>query len=696
LLLDFLALEQDLSFDFVIIDTAVCDAIMAHTLTRERARETLEIFISCLKARSNAQIIILTIATKMALLAPGTHWQELLYRDIAARFRLPILDGFKLVRGLVGPVKMLLASRATARVRRLGMAFGLPDHLHESMAWRTLREPAVPSNALGLFGFNDHIHFSRALHALVFELLRNFIAHPPQRRNQDDCVNLSVEETPLVIAAKLNGGTTVRRFNSWISRDLSLLSSGEVGQYVCPAGYRAYGLLFNVSNTACVLRMTSRVGETTLDLHNLPQITNWIARIDPIGEDIGDGNIEVEVLEKAAITACSVGSSENPSRAELGELIMVRADWRNFVRPVPQEAAPVLHIETLPSAKSIIADAAARAAQALYSMEAQGRFVDEACDRFATELLTKTQTPLSLSDQARLLLVLGRIKDLAAFLANALEQAPDDRELLSMISALQAMDVEDVIGKDELLRRARDKALAGAIREAEALYEEGMARFTSEVLFWFEHASLAQQRRDWPEATRRWEMMRELFPRHESWCMGLYISLRYLGRIKEAEEHLNSVVIRCSDFADAAAAHALLPLDKDDAPAALERLKSVRQRFPNQLSNRKALIELLIKEGDLVGAREELSVLVDEGRVRHDLLELATKLADSPQGFDWLGSVWNSLASCVPDRAWLTNQTVALFNRFSATNKCDFLLPWMPEIHGRESSQAEPARAVGV
>ena len=81
-LLDFLGRETDLDYDFLIIETAVVDFLQGGPLYPEqRSLETLELFIGHVQATSKAQIIILTIPTRYALLAPDAYWQEALYRE---------------------------------------------------------------------------------------------------------------------------------------------------------------------------------------------------------------------------------------------------------------------------------------------------------------------------------------------------------------------------------------------------------------------------------------------------------------------------------------------------------------------------------------------------------------------------------------------------------------------------------------
>lgn len=132
-LLDFLALETDLDYDFIVVETSVVDMIQGGTLyPRWRSEQTLEIFIHAIKARSRAQIIILVIPTRYGLLAPAAHWQEPLYKDVAMRFGIPILNGFRLVRDLIGHPKMAMAEIFMQRSAQLVGAFGFPPHLADA------------------------------------------------------------------------------------------------------------------------------------------------------------------------------------------------------------------------------------------------------------------------------------------------------------------------------------------------------------------------------------------------------------------------------------------------------------------------------------------------------------------------------------------------------------------------------------
>ena len=72
--------------------------------------------------------------------------------------------------------------------------------------------------------------------------------------------------------------------------------------------------------------------------------------------------------------------------------------------------------------------------------------------------------------------------------------------------------------------------------EAQVLLEEAMEKANDDSRPWIEHAVLAQQRRDWAEAARRWEVVRTRFPDQPVGFNRGVAALAALGRHAEAEE----------------------------------------------------------------------------------------------------------------------------------------------------------------
>ena len=84
----------------------------------------------------------------------------------------------------------------------------------------------------------------------------------------------------------------------------------------------------------------------------------------------------------------------------------------------------------------------------------------------------------------------------------------------------------------------------GEFFAAEVLLREAMERFPTEAGPRIDHAWIAHVRRDWPEAARRWEQVRERHDNHPvGYCAGA-VALREAGRIEEAAALLGTAIGR--------------------------------------------------------------------------------------------------------------------------------------------------------
>jgi tetratricopeptide (TPR) repeat protein len=448
-LLDFLGRETVLDYDFIIIETAVVDFIQAGALyPRERSQETLELFIGQIRSASRAQVIILTIPTRYALLAPDAYWQEQLYRDTAARLGVPILDGFRLIRQLIGQAKITAAGTYLTRAEQLAAAFGLPGNVAPSLAWRDLRDRFVQTNALGVSAFVDHAHFSGTIHALVGSILADFIVSAMPDPHAAS-VRAAAPEKPPVIAIDTQDGSRVVRTSTLMSRDLGVLRAGDTASYQCPPGYRAYGLLLNQSRTFCFLKLTSPVGGVAFDMRFRPLPFDWIAVVVPIIDRIGDGVIEVTAMDAPPddVPCRLLHNTDTRTAAwgaELGEMILVREDWRAHLALPVAENATAFHLEDTAWAKWAIEEAALRALPVVQGIETDGWFVPRDCSAAVANLLTKGTAALSLADQARLLLVLGMADRLPAFFQAATSSPDGDEELRKMYDAVRASQLGEI------------------------------------------------------------------------------------------------------------------------------------------------------------------------------------------------------------------------------------------------------------
>ena len=75
----------------------------------------------------------------------------------------------------------------------------------------------------------------------------------------------------------------------------------------------------------------------------------------------------------------------------------------------------------------------------------------------------------------------------------------------------------------------------GRLDEAEALLRRARRRFRSDVRVYEDVARIAEMRPDWPEAARRWAVVRKRFPAQPSGWRGGAAALRKAGRIVEAD-----------------------------------------------------------------------------------------------------------------------------------------------------------------
>ena len=121
----------------------------------------------------------------------------------------------------------------------------------------------------------------------------------------------------------------------------------------------------------------------------------------------------------------------------------------------------------------------------------------------------------------------------------------------------------------------------GRMAEAEALLADAAERFPAEPRVVMEQAWLAQARRDWPEAARRWDIVRARLVEEEAAYTGAARAMREQGRMDEADRLLREAIARFPDRRPPLTEHAWLAHVRHDWPAAVERWAAVRARFPD-------------------------------------------------------------------------------------------------------------------
>jgi tetratricopeptide (TPR) repeat protein len=120
--------------------------------------------------------------------------------------------------------------------------------------------------------------------------------------------------------------------------------------------------------------------------------------------------------------------------------------------------------------------------------------------------------------------------------------------------------------------------------EAEAVASLAVQKFPHEPAAWFQHAFVAQERRDWPAAVTRWQQTRVRFPsRAEGYVHGVE-ALSQEQRFDEAEDLVRQAIGLFPSDRSVIFSHADLATRCNDWAAALTRWTQARRMFPNDPS----------------------------------------------------------------------------------------------------------------
>ena len=273
----------------------------------------------------------------------------------------------------------------------------------------------------------------------------------------------------------------------------------------------------------------------------------------------------------------------------------------------------------------------------------------------------------------------GRLDEAEMLLAAGIEAFPGDAGLRIEHAATAARRgdwAEAARRWDEVRARFPDHpasytGAAQALRaerrfaEADAILHEALDRFPRDPAVRSEYGWLAQTAGDWPEATRRWQAMREQHPEHVAGYTAGAISLREQRRFDEADALLTQAVTRFPGERTAIVEYAWLAQARRDWPEAVRRWEEVRRRYPE------------LPEGFLRGAQalatlwqhDSAEKLLDEGMARfpHEAA-IATEYAWSAfhrHEFDDAVQRFAALRERFPDTlAGYTGGAMALRNLF--------------------------------
>lgn len=193
--------------------------------------------------------------------------------------------------------------------------------------------------------------------------------------------------------------------------------------------------------------------------------------------------------------------------------------------------------------------------------------------------------------------------------------------------------VEGYCGAVQALRQLR------RFDEAAAIVGEAMQRLPDRPELLIEHAWIAHDTRDWPEATRRWEMVREQLPDHVAAYAVAAEALAGAGRFDEAEALAGEGCQRFPANPLPYAAAAKIATARGDRREALLRWTTAQQRFPGEAEFSHRLLEarLLLAEDEAAAPSPERgdAAAGSDAAGHHDLMLSFESLGGSGHGCEF-------------------------------------------------------------
>jgi tetratricopeptide (TPR) repeat protein len=133
----------------------------------------------------------------------------------------------------------------------------------------------------------------------------------------------------------------------------------------------------------------------------------------------------------------------------------------------------------------------------------------------------------------------------------------------------------------EYFTRAQALQATGQHAQADAAVRAAQEIFPAEWVLFAGWARFAVERRDWPEAQRRWAEVRVQFPQNpHCYTLGAHAFVEG-GNIAAAEELLEQALQACPHASEVCFAWAEIAMRRQDWPQAIERWAIMREQFPH-------------------------------------------------------------------------------------------------------------------
>lgn len=150
----------------------------------------------------------------------------------------------------------------------------------------------------------------------------------------------------------------------------------------------------------------------------------------------------------------------------------------------------------------------------------------------------------------------------------------------------------------------------GRLDEVETVLAAALDLFPGNPGIANESAWAAVQRKNWPEALRRWQLVRDWFPDQPGGHTGMALALRELRRFDEAETVLAEVIQRYPSEAAPLIDYARIAEARGDWGEAAGRWKTMRERCPDNLAGYTEAGRALLMAADTAGAEALLAEAV--------------------------------------------------------------------------------------
>lgn len=187
------------------------------------------------------------------------------------------------------------------------------------------------------------------------------------------------------------------------------------------------------------------------------------------------------------------------------------------------------------------------------------------------------------------------------------------------------------------------------LEAAEALSQKASGLFPDEVHVHIQRAQLAERRRDWPEALRRWEVVSEKFGNGDG-DVGVARMLIEMGQFDEADQRLKQAQSKRPLMEVIAATRARLAERRGDKEEEVLRWADVVRRFPLLPLGYREGIRLLSEMGREADAEAILLAAID--RFSEDAWPMIEHARLASRQKDWATAVtrWADVRARWPDR----------------------------------------------